>query len=466
MGRDYDLAILGSGAAAFGAAIRAKEQGLSTVMVERGTVGGTCVNIGCVPSKALLAAAKARHHAVQLPFPGVPTSAGPVDLAALMASKDALVTDLRARKYVDLAKELGVEVVPGEGRFVEGPAVVVGDRRIEAEQYLVATGAVPFIPPIRGIGDVDFLTSTTAMDLTELPESLVIVGGNYVGLELGQLFLHLGSRVTLVEQVDRIAPQEEPEVSTALTSVLRDEGMEIHSAAELVSVEQDGADVVCHIRTAQGDKTVTAARLLIAAGRRPSTATLGVDEVGVELGSKGEIVVDDTLCTTQERIWAAGDVTGHPQFVYVAARHGALVVDNAFGKAGHRVDYDVLPRVTFTSPTVAAVGMTEEEALSRGHQCECRVLTLEHVPRALVERDLRGVVKLVAEEDTGRLLGVHMVAEGAGDVALAATYALKARLTVAEVADTWAPYLTMGEALRLCAQSFTRPVEELSCCAG
>ncbi len=462
----YHLAILGSGAAAFGAAIRAKENGLSTVMVERGTVGGTCVNIGCVPSKALLAAANARHHAAQARYPGVLTSAGSLDLGALVASKDALVADLRARKYVDLARELGVEVVQGEGRFLAGPALVVGGRRIEAEHYLIATGATPFVPPIDGIDDVDFLTSTTAMELTDLPESLIIVGGNYVGLELGQLFLHLGSRVIVVEQLDRIAPHEEPEVSAALSSVLRDEGMEIHTAAELVSIEQQGGQVVCQLRTAQGDKGISAERLLVAAGRRPATADLDVDEVGVELGTRGEIVVDDTLRTTHDRIWAVGDVTGHPQFVYVAARHGALAVDNAFGTAPHSVDYEALPRITFTSPTVAAVGMTEAEALARGHRCDCRVLALEHVPRALVERDLRGVVKIVADEDSGRVLGVHIVAEGAGDVALAATYALKAQFTVAQVADTWAPYLTMGEALRLCAQSFTRPVEELSCCAG
>lgn len=188
-----------------------------------------------------------------------------------------------------------------------------------------------------------------------------------------------------------------------------------------------------------GDREVRAAQLLVATGRAPRTADLGLQAVGVETGGRGEVVVGDDLSTTNPRVWAAGDVTGHPQFVYVAARHGALVVDNAFGRAARRIDYDALPRITFTSPTLASAGLTEAQAVERGVRCESRVLGLEHVPRAIVSRDTRGLVKLVAEHDSGRVVGVHLLADGAGDAILAGVYAIEGAMTVTQLASSWNP---------------------------
>jgi mercuric reductase len=193
---------------------------------------------------------------------------------------------------------------------------------------------------------------------------------------------------------------------------------------------------------------------------------LNLDAVGVKTGSRGEVVVDEHLRTGNPRIWAAGDVTGHPQFVYVAAAHGTLVADNAFEDARRTLDYRYLPRVTFTSPAIASAGLTNAEAVAAGLDCECRVLPLEHVPRALVNRDTRGVIKLVAERGSRRLLGAHVIADGAGEVIATAVYALANRMTVAQLADTWLPYLTMAEGLKLAAQTFTRDVAKLSCCAS
>lgn len=209
-----------------------------------------------------------------------------------------------------------------------------------------------------------------------------------------------------------------------------------------------------------------AERLLFATGRRPVTDGLGLEAVGVKVGERGQVVVDEQLRTHNPRIWAAGDVTGHPQFVYVAAAHGSLVADNALDGAGRTLDYRHLPRITFTSPQLAAVGLTDAQAAQQGIACTYRVLPLEHLPRALVNRDTRGLVKIVAERATGRVLGVSMVAGGAGDAILAAVYAVKLGMTVAELADTWAPYLTIGEGLKLAAQAFTRDVAKLSCCAA
>ncbi|MDA8313030.1 MAG: mercury(II) reductase [Actinomycetota bacterium] len=459
----YDLAIIGSGGAGFAAAIAATTRGHSVVMIERSTIGGTCVNVGCIPSKALLAAADARHVAVGQAFPGITTSAGPVDMDSLVAGKAALVNMLRKEKYEDLASTYGWEVSQGEARFVEGPALEVDGERIEATHYLVATGASPWVPPIPGLDTTGYLTSTTALELDHLPESMIVVGGNYVGLELGQMFARLGSAVTLLEALPRLAAGEEPEISEVIEGVLADEGIDVWTSASLAKVSREGEKIVA---TVAGGREVRAEAILMATGRRANTAGLGLDVVGVEVGPSGAVVVDNQLRTANPRIWAAGDVTGAPQFVYVAGSHGTMVVENAFEEAGRRVDYSHLPRVTFTTPNIAAVGLTDAEVRPAGLSCTCRVLPLSYVPRAIVNRDTRGVVKIVAEVGTGRVVGVHMIGANAGDAILAATYALEANMTVDQLAHTWAPYLTMAEGIKLAAQSFTTDVAKLSCCAA
>lgn len=462
----YDLAIVGSGSAAFAAAIHARRKKLRVVMVEREQIGGTCVNIGCIPSKALLAAAEARHVAYAPRFPGIELSAGPVDMPALVAGKNEIVTDLRQDKYIDLAREYDWEIIHGNARFAAGPTLDVEGRRVEAKHYLVATGSAPWVPPIEGLDAAPYLTSATAMDLTEIPQSLIVVGGNYIGLEMGQLFARLGSRVTLVEALDRIAPHEEPEISDVLAGVMRDEGLTLRIGTMVQRVRSDNGAVVVSLG-ANGDlEEVRAAHLLIATGRRPQISDLGVEHVSVNLGPKGEVLVDDQLRTTNPRIWAAGDVTGHPQFVYVAGVHGAIMVDNAFDDARRTIDYRTLPRVTFTTPNIASVGVTEQEAQQAGVACECRSIPLELVPRALVNRDTRGVVKIVAESQTGIIRGVHMLAPNAGDAILAAVYAIESRMTVKQVANIWCPYLTIAESIKLAAQSFTMEIAKLSCCAA
>ena len=456
----YDLAIVGSGGAAFSAAIGASEQGLRVVMVERGTVGGTCVNVGCIPSKALLAAAEARHRSTEQRFPGIHTAAGPVDFGALIGGKDEIVGGLRQEKYLDLVADYGIDLLSGDARFVSGPAIEVDDRRIEAGHYLIATGAEPHIPDIPGLADTGFLTSTTAMELDRLPESLLVIGGGYVALEQTQLFAHLGAQVTMLVR-SRIGRGEEPEIAQALREALIADGITIIEGSLVQRVRRDGRLVV----VSAGSREYQAEQLLVATGRRPRTAGLGLEEIGVGVGGRGEVLVGANLSTADPRVWAAGDVTGHPQFVYVAADHGSAVVANAFQGADRRVDYGSLPRITFTNPTVASAGLTEAQARQRGIDVQSRVLDLAVVPRAIVSRSPRGLVKLVAERETGRILGVHLLADGAGDAILAGVYAIEAGMTVEQMAGSWNPYLTIGEAIHLAAQSFTRDPSRLSCCA-
>lgn len=463
---EYDLLILGSGSAAFAAAIRATDLGASLALCESNTIGGTCLNIGCVPSKAMLVAGELHHRAGHSPFPGVGTSAGTLDLAALVRSKDELVEQLRYEKYENLAEEYGFTLLCGHGEFTGPETFSCDGKELRADQFVIATGASPSVPPIQGLEEAGYLTSTTALELKDLPESLVMIGANAIGLEMGQLFLHLGSRVTVLEALPRIAPFEEPEISGLLTKVFTDEGAEVGTGVKVLRVEREGERRTVVFEKDGSEHRAECDHVLVATGRRPNTAGLGLDRAGVELTDRGAVKVDEFLGTTNRRIWAAGDVTGSPQFVYVAAAQGSIVADNAIGKAGRTVDWTALPRVTFTSPQVASAGMTRDDALKAGLKFESRVLTLDAVPRALVNRETRGLFKVVAEEGSGRVLGVHILAENAGDVILAAVYAVKKKMTVQELAETWSPYLTMAEGLKLTAQTFTRDVSKLSCCAA
>ncbi len=464
--RDYDLLILGSGSAAFAAAIKARDLDATVAIVERGTIGGTCVNIGCVPSKALLRPAELYHQAGHSPVVGVETSSGDVDLAALVASKDELVGVLRREKYANLLDVYGIDLIGGTARFTGPDTVEVDGREITARRYLVSTGASPWVPPIDGLDETDYLTSTTALELTDVPDELIVVGANAIGLELGQLFAHLGSKVTWVEALDRVAPFEEPEISRILRDHLRSERAEIFEDARAMRAGRDGDRVWLEIETAGKTKRIEADRLLMATGRRPNTADLGLATAGIDTDERGAVVVDAGLATTNPRVWAAGDVTTTPQFVYVAAASGNIAAENALRSAGRELDLRTMPRVTFTTPSIASVGLTERAAIDAGHTVITSILPLEAVPRALVNRDTTGVVKLVADETTREFLGAHVLADGAGDVIQAAVVAMNYHATVEEIAAMFHPYLTMAEALKLAAQTFNKDVGTLSCCAA
>ncbi|MBW3614713.1 MAG: NAD(P)/FAD-dependent oxidoreductase, partial [Actinobacteria bacterium] len=315
-------------------------------------------------------------------------------------------------------------------------------------------------PALPGLDGVDYLTSTTAMEQKELPESLVVIGAGYVGMEQAQLFAHLGAKVTIV---GRLAPRAEPELAEVLRQVLADDGITVIEEHAVTVEGHEGGALV----TTTSGKQASGERLLVATGREPRTASLDLAVAGVERDAAGFITVDDTQRSSNPRVFAAGDVSGAPQFVYVAAAAGRVAALNALGASGHqpaRVDYTGLPAVIFTRPQLASAGLTETEALEAGHRCECRVLSLGEVPRALANHDTRGAVKMVADADTGKLLGAHAVADGAGEMMLAATYAIRAGMTVDDIADTWAPYLTMAESLRIAAGLYRNQMPT-SCCA-
>ncbi len=451
-----DLVVVGTGGAAMAAGIHARAQGKSVVLVERGVIGGTCLNVGCVPSKTLLAAGGQREHALHSRFPGVPTSAGPVDLGSLVGQKDDLVEHMRHAKYLDVAAAHGLEIRRGQARFADPQTLLVDGEPLPAAAYIVATGSEPATPDLPGLDDVDWLTSTTAMELNDLPESLIVIGGGYVGMEQAQLFAGLGTRVTLI---GRLAPHTEPELADVMRQAFARVGITvIEQRATQITAGADGVNV-----TTDSGEEVTAQRLLVATGRRARTDGLDLAAAEIEVDERGFIAVDARQQTTNPKVWAAGDVSGAPQYVYVAAETGRAAALNALGGKAE-VDYTGLPAVIFTRPQIASAGLTEAQALAAGHACDCRVLGGQDIPRALTSQDTLGALKIVVDADTSKVLGVHAALDGAGDVMLAATYAIKCGMTTDDIADTWAPYLTMSEALRIAAGLF-RTDKPTSCCA-
>lgn len=463
---DFDLLIIGSGGAAFSAAIEASSYGAKIAMIERGTVGGTCVNIGCVPSKSMLRAGEINHLATSNPFLGLNTSAGPVDMKTLIDQKNELVGDLRQHKYVDLIDEYGFEFMQGEAHFVNESTIDVDGREITARSFLIATGASPLVPNIPGLSDVDYLVSTTALQLQEVPKRLAVIGAGFIGMEMGNLFRNLGSEVTLLQRGHRIMPKAEPEVANAVTQALTEKGIQIITEAAVNRVEQD-RDLKRVFITVNGkEQIIEAEALLVATGRKPNTESLNLSAARVKVSGGGQVEVNEYLRTTNHRIYAAGDVTMGPQFVYVAAHQGAIAAQNAVADAEKKVDLNVVPGVTFTNPAIATVGLTEDQAKSAGYEVLTSVLPLDAIPRALVNRETTGVFKVVADAKTRKILGVHVVSENAGDIIYSGVLAVKFGITIEDLRSTLAPYLTMAEGLKLAALTFDKDVSKLSCCAG
>lgn len=470
---DFDLAVIGTGGGGMAAAIKAAELGRRACIIEAGVLGGTCVNIGCVPSKALIRAAEAYHRAGHHPFAGVQTAAVGLDWPAVVGQKEELVGELRQGKYEDVLASYGdrITLIRGRARVQPDGSVALDDgRTVTAGRIVIAAGAAPRILPLDGIEDVEVLTSTSAMALPELPRSLIVIGGRAIALELGQTFARFGTQVTILQRSPRLIPEHEPAISEALADCLRDEGLAVHTGVKPVAIRQQGGEKVVTAEVGGERREFRAEHVLMAVGRTPRTAGMGLEAAGVTLDRDGFIVVDDFMQTTNPRIYATGDVTQHPKLVYVAAAGGGIAAANALEGNKKRLDLTVLPDVIFTDPQVAAVGLTEAQARAEGYDVKTTTLPLAYVPRALAARDTRGLIKLVADRGSDRLLGAHVLAAEAGEViqtaALAVRMGLRYGFTVSDLREMLFPYLTQVEGLKLAAQTFEKDVAQLSCCAG
>jgi len=472
-GADYDLAVIGTGGGGMASAIRAAEMDRSVCIIEMGTLGGTCVNIGCVPSKTLIRAAEAYYNAGRQPFRGVHTKAESLDWGAVIAQKDELVAGLRQAKYVDVLSSYGerITVMHGRARLLPDGVIALDDgRTCTAGKIVIAAGARPSIPPVQGVEDVEVLTSTTAMELREQPRSLIVVGGRFIALELGQTFARFGTKVTILQRSARLIPDHEPEIAQALTEYLREEGLDIHTGVKLLRIRQSAGEKVVTVQIEGYEQEFRAEQVLMATGRTSNTQGLGLETAGVQMDPQGFVVVDDHLQTANPHIYAAGDVTNRPKLVYVAAAAGLIAAENALSGNHRKLDLSVVPDVIFTDPQVASVGLTEAQAAKLGYHPEVSSLSLVHVPRALAARNTRGLIKLVADAGSGRLLGAHVLATEGGEIiqtaALAIKFGIEHGFTYSDLAAMLFPYLTQVEGLKLAALTFNKDIGRLSCCAG
>ncbi len=465
-GQGLKVVIIGSGSAAFAAALRATAEGASVTIIEAGTVGGTCVNVGCVPSKIMIRAAQMAHQQAHHPFAGLDRHTPAINRAALVQQQQQRVDELRRDKYEALLESNpDINLMRGYARFIDAHTIEVtrpdgSITPLPADRILIATGRSPTVPDVPGLADTPYWTSTEALVAEKLPRHLVIYGASVVAVELAQAFLRLGTMVTLIAR-SKLLSKEDPAIGTALQAALVAEGMQIIIHSQIKKVSHDGGTFQVDL----GRRTINADQLLIAVGRTPNTAKLNLEAAGIKVDSTGAIVIDQHMRTSVAHIYAAGDCTNQPQYVYVAAAAGTRAAANMIG-GDVALDLSTMPAVIFTDPQVATVGVTEVEAAAQGIAAESRTLFLENVPRALVNFDTRGFIKLVAEKETGRLLGAQILSGEAGEMIQTAVLAIRNRMTVKELGDQLFPYLTMVEGLKLCAQTFFKDVKQLSCCAG
>ena len=462
------LLIVGGGSAAFSATIRAVELGAGRVtLINDGLpIGGTCVNVGCVPSKTLIRAAEALHRARHTHFDGIAVNGRLTDFKAVIAQKRQLVEQLRQTKYVDVVSDLPqVRLVRGRARFVDARTVEVNGERITGDRVLIATGASPFIPPIPGLAESGYLTNDTLFELEELPKSLIVLGGRYIALECAQMMARFGSKVTILQRSERILPTETPDLTDPLTGYLEGEGIEVVTGVVIQRVQRDGAGVVVEAEVNGASRRFSAETILVATGRQANARNMGLEKAGIKLDAGGFIVVNDKLETRAAGVFAAGDVIGAPEFVYTAAYEGALAAENALAGAARERDYTALPWVIFTDPQVAGVGIDEAQAHERGLDAEATTLPLSHVPRALAARDTRGFIKLIRDRATDRLVGARILAPEGSELLMEIALAIKFGITVSQLRQMFHPYLTLGEGVKLAAITFGKDVAKLSCCA-
>jgi len=466
-GSGLHIAIVGTGSGAFAAAIKAVEQGATVTIIEGAKIiGGTCVNVGCVPSKIFIRGANIAHMQGHHVFDGLPLNTPKIDRRAMVAQQQEWVEKLRYAKYESiLESNPGINLVRGMARFKDAGTLIVTKtdgtkKEIKADRVLLVVGASPAIPDIPGLNGTPYWTSTEALIAESIPEHLIVLGASVVALELAQAFRHIGTEVTVLARSSLLS-KEDPAIGEGLTAAFEGEGINVMLNTSPDSVNYVGKQFI--LQTNNGE--VRGDQLLVATGRVPNTAELDLEKVGVKTDIRGGIVIDDHMRTNVENIYAAGDCTSQPQFVYVAAAAGTRAARNMTGD-DVAIDLSVMPAVVFTDPQVGTVGLTEQQAQEQDLDVDSRTLDLENVPRALANFDTRGFIKLVAEKDSGRIVGCQVLAHEGGEIIQTAVLAIRNRMTIQELADQLFPYLTMVEGLKLTAQTFNKDVKQLSCCAG
>ena len=465
----FDLIIIGGGSAAFSAAIKAESLGLSTLMVNGGLdFGGTCVNVGCVPSKNLIRAGEAAYHARQSNFAGIKPKGVDIDFAQVIKDKKKLVATLQEKKYMDVVSDFqNLKMISGWATFKDEKTIVVnGKDEYKALKFLIATGATTQIPPIAGLTEVPYLTNVSLFDLEEQPVSMIVLGGGYIALEITQAYHRLGTKITLLQRSDHVLSKQSTDIAEELTNHLRSEGMVIHTGLSFLEVSETSNKIIVLAEQDGEKKSFEAAKILVSAGTTPNTQKLGLDKIDIQLSSKGNIQVNEKMETNLQNVYAAGDVANTPAYVYTAAFEGKIAVENAFTGTDNKADYSALPWVVFTDPQVAGAGMDETIAEAQGIPFEVSKIELKDIPRAIAANDMRGFIKLIRNTETDKLIGAMVVAPEGGELIQQLSMAIKYGITVKDLAESFYPYLTLGEGIKLAAITFGKDISKLSCCAS
>ena len=446
-----DLCVIGAGSGGLAVAAGAAQMGAEVVLVERGIMGGDCLNFGCVPSKSLLAAARIADLWRRGAGLGIAYARPRIDFAAVADSVQRVIAEIAPNDSAERFEGLGVRVLRAEARFTSPRTVHAGGVEIRPRRFVIATGSQPAVPPIPGLDDVPYLTNETVFANHDLPEHLIVIGGGPIGIEMAQAHRRLGARVTVLD-VGPLLPRDDPELSAILAGRLSSEGIVVRPGIEIADIGRTEKTVA--VRLASGER-ISGSHLLVAAGRRPTIEGLDLTAAGIAATAQG-ITVDARLRTTNRRVFAIGDVVGGPQFTHVALYHAGIVIRNALFRIPAKVDYRALPWVTYTDPELAQVGLTE--AGSRAIEEAPRVLRWRFAEndRAQTERETEGMVKVVTRGN-GHILGASILGAGAGDLILPWALAISQKLKIGALANLIVPYPTRGEASKRAAGSYYTP---------
>lgn len=465
--KEYDLIIIGGGAAAFAAANTANRLKKKTLLINYKKIlplGGTCVNVGCVPSKVMLHQGEEYYYPTKSQFRAIKVK-GNADFLEALKETHEMVTRFRAKNYGNvIEKQKYVDFKEGFASFVDKNIIKVGNEKFSAKNILIATGAETFVPPIKGIEDIEYITNVNIFNLKKKPKSVVIIGGGPLGMEFSQIFHHFGVKVTVLQRSERVIPKMDSMLGEVLQKYLEEEGITIYTKANTNEVTKTKEGIKLTVDIDGKSKTLYAERLMLATGLQPHTKNLSAEKAGVELNERGFVNVNKYFQTSQKHIYAAGDVTGLMPLETTAAKAGNLAVLNLFENAKKTINYNEIPAAVFTSPEVAAVGITEEEYMKKYNTCLCRTATLDHVEKALAIKDTRGLIKMVVDPKTKVVIGVHIIAPMAADIITTATYAVKNKMTIYDIRDTVHVFPTMSEMIKKVAQSFDQNLDEMACC--
>tara|TARA_B100000745_G_scaffold126015_1_gene82106 strand:- start:1532 stop:2932 length:1401 start_codon:yes stop_codon:yes gene_type:complete len=464
--KNFDLIIIGGGAGAFAAAIRANELKAKTALINAGLpLGGTCVNVGCVPSKTLLYAGEILHHAKHN-VPGVELAVKNFNFQKVVQDELSLVEKLRQEKYEKVLKNLEhVTAIEGKVKFVSQNEVGVNGEKLSAEKFIIATGSTANVPPIEGIRETGFVTHIEALKMDKQPKELVVIGAGPVGLEFAQMFARFGTKVTVLQRGDSILPQVEKPLADRLVEVLASEGVSIITNAEVVKAYKDNGKKVITFTANGKEQMVQGDEILLAAGKTANTKELGLEIVGAETNELHAVVVSPTFQTSSPNIFAVGDVTNSPmRLETTAGREGTLAAENALKGTTLSIDYDTVPFTIFTDPQIAGVGSSESRQMKEQGVCNCRTVSFEAVPRAIIMHRTEGLIHMAVDTKSPKIVGMQILAPNAGELIATGMMIVKNDNTIDDVVNSLPMFPTLSEAIKIAALSFTKDISKLSCC--